>query len=134
MTSITPEAVVKAFMTTKDEIEELNNKVKKLKELQDKRKLWMQSFLQKTGQLSSKTPFGTFSEKSKTTVTVQDWTAIREWIVDNKKWEFLNKVVNKTAVTEMFAKEKELPPGVGLETFIEVSVIKSRKPSNQGEM
>lgn len=134
MTSITPEAVVKAFMTTKDDIEELNDKLKTLKELQDKRKLWMQSFLQKTGQLSSKTSLGTFSKKTKTAVTVQDWTATREWIVNNEKWEFLNKVVNKTAVTDMFAKEKELPPGVGLETFVEVSVVKNRKPSNQGEM
>lgn len=134
MAKITPEIVVKAFMSTKGDIEDLKGKIKQLEEVQGKRLTWMQTFLQKTGQLSSKTPFGTFVKKNKSSVRVQDWTAARNWIIENGKWEFLNSAVNKTAVLDMFKGTKELPPGVGLETFVEVSVTKNRKPSNQGEM
>ena len=134
MVKVTLDAVVAAYVATKDEIDELTRQVELLDELQDKRLLWCKSFLDKTGQVSAKTALGTVSKRDKLSTRVQDWKATLDWIVENEKWEFLNAAVNKTKVIEMFKKESKVPPGVGLDTFVVAGFTKNRTPTNRGEM
>ena len=85
MAKITPEIVVKAFMSTKDDIEDLKGKIKQLEEVQGKRLTWMQTFLQKTGQLSSKTPFGTFVKKEQIVRSCSRLDSSAQ--LDHREWE-----------------------------------------------
>lgn len=67
--------------------------------------------LQGAGLNSMSTDSATIYRGMHTSVTVADWSETLPYIIDNEKWELLNKAVNKTLVQEM-AEEGDLVPGV----------------------
>jgi hypothetical protein len=100
----------------KEELAPLNDKLNKL-----------EAFLQSQLQLSGATSFaakgvGTAYLQNVVGVTVEDWTATLDWIKANSLWEFLERRVSKTVVQEYMESQGDAPPGVKVNTEIEVRV------------
>lgn len=128
--SITIDQVVAAYVSTRDEIKELEKaleeKIKPLKELQERREQYLHQQLTDAGAQNIKTKFGTVYQTRKESVTVADWDAILEWITKSEAWEFLNKAVNKTAVLECMGDERQYPPPPGV-NYTAIATVNIRK-------
>lgn len=125
------ETVLAAFLKTRDEeIEELNRKIKELKAIQDKREEYLTKqltkFLQEQGgDTYKKKGLGTIFFTTKTSVKVSNREEFHNWVIDNRKTDFLTAAVSKDAVLHMLEEEKVLPPGVEHVQFKEISIRKA---------
>lgn len=69
--------------------------------------------------------FGTAFLTTSDYANVENWDSLLQFIVENNRYEMLQKAVTKTAVREFIQEQKAVPPGVNYGTKIEVSI---RKP------
>lgn len=128
---ITADKVVEAFVKTREEMKqlekELEEKLKPLKELQEKREAWLMQEIQKTGLKNLPTKFGTAYILRSESLTCADWDTFLEYIRDNEKWELLEHRVAKTAALEIMGEERENPPppGVNYTAIQKIGVRKS---------
>lgn len=89
---------------------------------------YMLNLFNESGETSKKTDRGTAFIKESTFIGVNDWPEVLKFIQDGEAWEFLNRAVNKTAVTT-YMKEHEdaTPPGVNISKKREVQFRKPTK-------
>lgn len=80
---------------------------------------------QAMGTKSVKTDKGTAYVQERTSATAADWDMVLGFVRDNEAWHMLERRVNKTAVDEYFAQNKELPPGVNYRRELVVNVRRS---------
>jgi hypothetical protein len=129
--AITIDQVVGKYVETRAEIKrletELEETLKPLKILQEKRESWLLQQLGELGLKNAKTEYGTVYKARKESVTMAEWDAFVDWVKVNDKFEFLNKAVNKTAVLEMMGEERDqpIPPGVNYVSIQTVNIRKS---------
>ena len=131
-TEMTPNAdeVTKAFVATREEIrrleKELEEKIKPMKELQERRELYLLKLLSDAGAQNMKTQHGTIYQTKKESVTCADWDAFIEWVKENDKYEFLDHRINKTASLEyMNNGENPPPPGASYTAIRSLGVRKN---------
>lgn len=67
---------------------------------------------------------GTAYRTTRTSVTVADWDAFLTWVRETEAWHMLERRAAKTAVEEVLAETKELPPGINISSD---SVVQVRK-------
>jgi len=127
---VTAEAVISAYIKTRDEIEAKEKAVKaevaELKAVQEKRAMWLMGTMDKIGATSIKGNAGTCFVDWKDSATVSDAPAFLDWV--HSDWEenktFLENRVSKTAVKQRLEDGKTPPPGV---SYTKVKDIKIRR-------
>ncbi len=62
---------------------------------------------------------------TKTSATVADPAAYRQWVIDNNAWAALDVKANKTFVKEYKEEHQDLPPGINWFEQIAVNVRRS---------
>ena len=133
MSGPTVEQVIAAYVKTRNEIkqmeDELAEKVAGLKQFQVNRETWLAQNMANEGVTSKKTGQGTCFFQTSESVTVADWDAVWNYIVQNNKYEYLTHGVNKTAVLEDMGEKREnpLPPGVNYSAIRKVMVRKANE-------
>lgn len=65
---------------------------------------------------------GTAFLQNVTSVTTEDWDATLAWIKSQESWEFLEHRVSKSVVQDYMESTGEVPPGVRVNTEVEVRV------------
>jgi hypothetical protein len=130
MTQITADAVIAAYVKTRDLIDEkkkvFDAEVESLKALQDKRELWLKGELEKLGVESFRTNHGTAFVDWKDTATVKDREAFFGWIEGDfsERKFYLEARCNKTAVKQ--ALEEGVPPPPGVD-YVKIKDVKVRR-------
>ena len=124
---VTLDMVTTAYVATRDQIAALNKQIDELKGFQAKREEWMLAELQKLGLQNAKTPAGvTVYQTVKESVTMGDWDAALNWVMENEAWEYLTKGFAKTAVLEFMGEKRNNPPPPGV-NFTAVRTVGIRK-------
>lgn len=127
----TVDQVVAKYIETRAEIkqleDELAEKLRGLKEYQDKREQWLLGELNKIGAKNVKTPHGTVYQTTKESVTMGDWDSFFNFVQETQQFNLLTHAVNKTAALEIMGEERQnaLPPGVNYVAIRTVNVRKS---------
>lgn len=62
---------------------------------------------------------------TKTSATVADPAAYRQWVIDNQQWAGLDVKANKTFVKEYKEENQDLPPGINWYEEVAVNVRRS---------
>lgn len=96
--------------------------IKPITEQIDKIDNWLQSELQKRGLQNFSSVSGTAFLKTKTDSTSHDWDATLKWIIETGAYEFLEKRVSKTAITDYMEQHGEAPPGISVTRYTSVGV------------
>ena len=126
---IQDDEVIQKYIELRDEIDRIENeskaRVEPLKANLATMETWFQDQFNKRGVESSKTKHGTAFTQTKTQVSVDNMDFFVKFVDENKAWNFLNKVVNKTAVEEYIAQHNVPPPGVKTVTM---RVVQVRRP------
>lgn len=122
--------VTKAFVATREETrrleKELEEKLKPMKELQERREAYLLKLLADAGCQNMKTLSGTVYVTKKESVTCADWDAFIEWVKENDTYEFLDHRINKTAALEyMNNGENPPPPGASYTAIRSLGVRKN---------
>lgn len=131
MSVVNMDKVVEAYISTRDEIDrlekELAEKIKPLKEVQEKREAWMLNQLNQSGAQNMKTLHGTAYVNLKESVTVADWDAVKSWVIEGERWEYLEHRISKQSVLEYMGEKRTVPPppGVSYQSIRTVSVRRS---------
>ncbi|MGB8344038.1 MAG: hypothetical protein WCD86_04090 [Ktedonobacteraceae bacterium] len=87
----------------------------------------MMTFLNQTGQESSKTAAGTFFKKTTTSAKVADRDFFIEFVMEHNATNFIENRCNKTAVEEYIAEHGTLPPGIDVTRITSISVNRPAK-------
>lgn len=74
-----------------------------------------------------KTEYGTCYIYSRTTASLQDPEAFMKYVIDNQRWDLMDRRANATACKEFADEHKTLPPGCKLTTLSDVGV---RRPQD----
>lgn len=104
---------------------EYDNKVAGLDDALSKIEAALLNTFNTTGIENIKTSAGTAYVATRTSCTVADRDAfLRDWVVPNGAWEFLENRVSKTAVEQYRSEHGVIPPGLN---WSEMRVINVRK-------
>ena len=122
--------VIAKFVDTRDEITKLKKafeaEIVDLKDLQEKRGLWLKSEMEKLGVKSFKCDTGTCFVDWKDSAIVADGLVFIDWV--HTDWEirkhFLENRVSKAAVKQRLEDGEVLPPGVN---YVKVKDVKIRR-------
>lgn len=85
---------------------------------------FMEHFNQ-TGSTQVKAGGGTVFVKTTDFAQVRDWDEVLEFIKHNEAYEFLERRVSKTAVSEYVKENNVVPPGVNYGTKMSINVRKA---------
>jgi septal ring factor EnvC (AmiA/AmiB activator) len=137
MGDVTIDAVIAAYVKTRDSLDKFRKEFKEreaeIKALQEKRENWLASQLTATGQTSAATPHGTAFFSSTESATVADWDVLLDYILTNESYELLERRVSKTAVLEIMGHKRDQapPPGINYTSIRCVNV--RRNKTEKGE-
>lgn len=114
-------SVVERLVAIRDQRAELKKQYeeqdRKLRELFARGEAWVLDHLTKAGATSMKGPAGTAFVKEDMRVSLGDWDALAQYVVDSGDVDMLEHRVSKTAVKTFMEQNKgELPPGVTTRT------------------
>lgn len=116
--TITADDVVAAYIKTRDEIAArkklLEEELRPLQELQEKRENWLIGEIVRTGLKNLPTKHGTAYITRAESVTVADWDAFFDYVQRGEKWELLEHRAAKVGVLEIMGEERQNPPPPGL--------------------
>lgn len=125
---ITIDAVVDAYVRTRDQIEErkraFDAEIEELKQLQERRESFLKGELDRLGVESFKTAHGTAFIDWKDSATVKDREAFFAWVKENDAFEFFESRVSKTAVKQRLEEGSPPPPGVD---YVKIKDVKVRR-------
>lgn len=128
--NITIDEVVQAYVETRTQIElktkELEEALKPLKELQEKREQYLNQQMHHLGVQNLKTPHGTAYFSTKESVTCGDWDTFLGYVQSSGQWNLLNHAVNKTAALEIMGEKRENPPPAGV-NYVAIKEVRIRK-------
>lgn len=82
----------------------------------------MMTFLNQTGQESSKCASGTFFKKTNTSARVADRDIFLQFVLKHDALNFIENRVSKSAVEEYIAEHGTVPPGVDITKTVSVGV------------
>ena len=125
----TPKELIAEFIRLRDEISEKKAEYKAIEDALKTRQAQIQGELQQVmGQLgvdSLKTPAGTAYLTEKVSVLTSDKLAFLEYIRQNEAWDLLDIRGSKTAIQEYMLENNNVPPGIELSRFQDVSIRRS---------
>lgn len=126
---VTVDAVIAAYIKTRDEIaaikKEMEEKIKGLKEVQEKRENWLKGKMDELGlETMSRKGVGTVFIDWKDSATVADKLAFRQWVMEHEEWDFIDWRVSKGAVKQRIEDDGTVPPGVN---YTKIKDIKVRR-------
>lgn len=99
-----------ALRDRKDEIQQRHKKeLKPYNDAMAKLDAFFLEVLMSSGLQSMSTESATIFRGTHTSVTVAEWDKTLPFIIENERWELLNKAVNKTIVNEMLEEGEEVP-------------------------
>lgn len=117
MSHITADQVVDAYTQTRDQIaqltKELEEKLKPLRELQERRENWLMGEITRTGLKNLPTKFGTAYIIRSESVTCADWDAFIGYVQETGQFNLLDHRINKTAALEIMGENRQNPPPPG---------------------
>jgi hypothetical protein len=124
------ERVVRAYVNIRDarakRKREWEAEDAKLSADQDRLGMFLLKHLNDAKVNSSSTNAGTFYKQKVVMPSASDWEAFYAWIAENNAFDFLERRIKRTAITEyMETNENRLPPGVSTFDKYEVHVRKS---------
>lgn len=99
----------------KEELAPINAKMEKIENA-------ILAFFQKTGQQSSKTPYGTPYIKARESTSVPDRETFLGFVLEGGHLQFLESKANINAVREYIEEHGEPPPGVKFNSELKVYV------------
>jgi hypothetical protein len=92
-----------------------DEKDRELKTDEERIKLAILGFMQKSGVKSIKTEFGTAYQQEDVIPTGSDWQAFYDWVADNNAFDALERRIKKTFIKEyMETHDGDTPPGVSV--------------------
>jgi hypothetical protein len=125
---ITADIVIAKFIETRDELA-ANSKAyeaekARLKDLQERRSMWLNGELKRQGLESFKTASGTCFKDKKDRANVADGAAFMKWVGDNfeENKHFLENRVSKAAVKQRLEDGELAPPGINYITIQDVKI------------
>jgi len=119
---------LRALEATIAQIEQENeDKLKPYKDMALKLRASLLDFLNVTNQQNSKTINGTIYKSERSSCSIEDKTAFQNHVIGTEKWELLDWRANVTATKDYLNTNKELPPGVKLNSMIVLGVLAPRK-------
>ena len=117
---------VKQYVAVRDHIKVIEERHKKELEqwMADKDKLTgiIQSCLEAVGAESIKTAEGTAYTTTRYTASLADPKAFMDFVIENKKFDLMNRAANAPAVRDYVAEHGGLPPGVNLSSIATIGV------------
>ena len=126
MTQITIDAIVAAYVQTRDDIDArkkaLDLELEELKALQERRESYIKGEMDRLGVESFKTAHGTAFVTWKDSATVKDRESFFAWVKENDAFEFFESRVSKTAVKQRLEDGSPPPPGVDYVKIKDVQV------------
>lgn len=122
----TLEDLIGQHFKLKDELEELQNKIKKeengLKKKLEIIKGYINQQLDTLGLESIKTSKGTAFKSKLNTMKVLDWETALNHIKSNELWHVLNKSLSKNNVREIVEESRVNFPGIELGEIVDVKI------------
>lgn len=94
--------------------EEYEKKKQPLVEVQNLLNGWLMDFLDKAGADSIKTAAGTCYLSTRYTASLADPDAFMKHVIENNRFELLDRRANATAVKDYVKEHGQLPPGANL--------------------
>ena len=123
------DALVERYIELRDAKAELKarytERVSKLDEIMARIEVQILTHFQKHGGESFKTKKGTAYKSKRTSVRVQDWDAVLDFIRKHELWSMLEKRVSKAAVEQYKEENDEFPPGVDIHEEVVINVRRS---------
>lgn len=114
------------YVAVRDAIREISarheEELKPFVELQNQLTAWLTENLDKVGAKSVKTTQGTVYQSTRYSASLTDPKAFMDYVIDNKRWELLDKKANSTAVRDFIEQHKSEPPGTKLSAIRTVGV------------
>lgn len=121
--------LVEGYIRLRDQKAELKAKHEQemapIQAMLDKIEVHLMSQMQEQGVESYRAAGGTAYMSTRTSATVADWDGLLGFIKTHGLWQMLERRVNKTAVDEYAAVNKDLPPGVNYRQETVVNVRRS---------
>ena len=123
---------VAAYIQCRDVISEktkaFEESIKPLKDLQNMLTGWLQNFMEQAGADNIKTAHGTCYSTTRYTASLADPEAFMKYVIDNKKFDMLDRKANVTACRDYVDENGVQPPGVSLSAIKTVGV---RRPTGK---
>ncbi len=126
--------VVKGYVQLRDKLraldEEHDKKRKPIVDMINELSGHLQEFLDKSGAKSVKTRDGTFYASTRYTTSLADPDAFMNYVINNQRYDLLDRRANATAVRQFVEETGNLPPGTNLNALRTVGV---RRTGDKGE-
>ena len=126
---MTPAELITAYLEIRDKKRLMEHEFKErlapFNETLDKIEMALAKVMEDTGLDNLPGGGGTAYRSTRTNVKVDDWDAFMFWVVENGHWHMVERRAAKTAVEEVLAETKELPPGVSMTKEYVVQVRKT---------
>ena len=133
--SLTKDKLVESYIAIRDRIAArkaaFDAEDGKDKELLRKIELVLMQRMDQDKEESFKTAAGTAFIQVNDFAGVADWDALKDFVLANEAFDFLEKRVAKTAVREYVKANNQLPPGVNYGTKREVMVRRPSRKTNE---
>lgn len=131
MTDLTADKLVLAYMDLRNEIQELEDKAKGLKERQTEVGNKLLELCAEQGMDSLRTEYGTASRRVQSSYWTNDWEKMYEFIAEHEAFHLLEKRIHNSHMKEFLQDNPDsMPVGLQAETKYIISV---RKPTNRSE-
>lgn len=125
---------VQQYVDVRDKLKQLNTeheeRIKPLLEIQEILAGRLQAALDANNAENIKTEHGTFYRSIRYSASLADPDVFMKFVIDNRKFDLLDRRANPTAVRAYVDAEKTLPPGCNLNAIHSVGV--RRKPGSSG--
>ena len=105
---------------------------KKLRDLQELVVGQLSQHMTDTGTESLRTEHGTCYRTVKYSASLADPDAFMNYVINNQRFDLLDRRANVTAVKEFIKTNKEQPPGVNFSSTSEVGVRRANKSKDEG--
>jgi len=107
--------------------QEYDTKFAALKEQQDEIKFAMKDQMKALGVKSVRTDLGTVTLTTKTRYNTQDWDSFKDFILEHKMVDLLEKRIAQTNMATFLAENPTIvPPGLNSTTEFDITVTKPR--------
>lgn len=128
--SVTPQQAMEAVVKLRDKRAELKKLYEAddevLKDSMERLEAWLLKKLIEAGTDTFKNEAGTAYITETVRGGCADWTLFWKWAADNHRVDMLEKRVSSKAIQDYLEEHKELPPGITITTYRDVTV---RRPS-----
>lgn len=109
---------VQQYIQVRDKLKEIDEEYEKkrapLVEMQNLLTGWMMEFLDRTGSEKVGTAYGTAYTSTRYSASLADPDAFMKFVIENNKFELLDRRANPTAVRDYVKDNNALPPGANL--------------------